>query len=379
MKELKLFIEEQSTDLAKRLLDEMLAGNAVAVANPRWPKKFTETIVNVIDPTTVVAEGVTSRRQVTRDVPEHSILVATTSGTSGPPKAICHSWANLEASAKSSLAYLATTEGNGLWINALPINHVGGFTTITKSFFAKHELVTLSSFDYATYETIARQSDTPVYTSLVKANLSKLDLSLFTKILLGAGTPPSKRPQNAVVTYGLTETGSGCVYDGLALDGVEIQIVDGEVLLKGPMIASSYRDGSPLVDENGFLHTGDSGSIGVDGILKVYGRISETINTGGEKIAPNSIEEAINEVMELPEYAVFGCKDEEFGEIVAVAITNQHQSTVALEELQRAVAESLPRYAIPRRLFAVETLPKTDLGKVQRKRLTEQFSGGTSF
>ncbi len=374
MKELKLFIQEQSNELAMRLLEEMLAGNAVAVANPHWPKRFTETIVEVIDPTVVVIDKVAARRVANTDVPEHSSLVANTSGTSGLPKGICHSWANLEASAKASLSYLGANKGEGLWINALPINHVGGFTTITKSYFANHRLETLGSFDYATFDEIARRSDAPVFTSLVKANLSKLDLSVFEKILLGAGTPPSKRPVNAVVTYGLTETGSGCVYDGVALLDVVIQVVEGEVLLKGPMIAQSYRNGTPLTDTNGFFHTGDSGSLGDDGLLSVTGRISEVINTGGEKVAPNTVEEVINEATDLPEYAIFGCRDEEFGEVVAVAIAHHEESRITLESLQQIVAEKLPRYCIPRRLFAVDTLPKTDLGKVQRKRLTEIFS-----
>ncbi len=377
MKKLKLFIEEQSNELAKRLLDEMLGGNAVAIANPKWPKSFVDTIVKVIDPTEVVIEGSTSSRTIANAVPEHARLVATTSGTSGLPKVVCHSWENLEASAKASLAYLGAKEGEGLWINALPINHVGGFTTITKSHFANHHLVTLKSFDYSAFEELARSSSVPIYTSLVKANLTKLELSLFEKILLGAGTPPSRRPQNAVVTYGLTETGSGCVYDGIALEGVDIKIEDGEILLRGPMIAQSYRDGTPLTDANGYFHTGDSGSLGVNGVLKVDGRISETINTGGEKVAPNAIEEAINEALELPEYAIFGCRDESFGEIVAIAITNYEGSGITLDALQEVVTERFPRYFVPRRLFTVDSLTKTDLGKVQRARLTEMFSSAS--
>ncbi len=374
VKDLKLFVEEQNDQLSKRLLDEMLSGNAVSVANPNWPKRFLEMIIDVIDPTVVITEGKEGKRKAKLEVPQDSSLVATTSGTSGTPKAICHSWENLEASAKASLAYLNAEVGDGFWINALPINHVGGFTTITKSFFAKHSLTTLSSFDPVAFEEAARKSDVPVYTSLVKANLPRLDLSLFRRILLGAGTPPSKRPANAVVTYGLTETGSGCVYDGVALESVEVRIEEGEVLLRGPMIAMSYRNGAPLTDDEGYFHTGDRGSIGPDGLLRVEGRISETINTGGEKIAPNVIEEAINEALELPEYTIFGCRDDQYGEIVAVAITKRDGFDISLGEIQEVVSDRLPRFAIPRRLFHVDLLPKTDLGKIQRKRLTEMYS-----
>ena len=69
-------------------------------------------------------------------------------------------------------------------------------------------------------------------------------------VLLGGAAPPAELPPRVVTTYGLTETGSGCVYDGCPLDGVEVRIGDGawapsgEVLVRGPVLLRAYRDGT---------------------------------------------------------------------------------------------------------------------------------------
>ena len=64
---------------------------------------------------------------------------------------------------------------------------------------------------------------------------------------------------NVVTTYGMTETGSGVVYDGVPLDGVEVRIVDGEVQVRGPMLLRCYRDGDDPNTTGGWLPTGDAG------------------------------------------------------------------------------------------------------------------------
>ena len=91
-------------------------------------------------------------------------------------------------------------------------------------------------------------------------------------VLLGGASPPGTLPANVVTTYGMTETGSGVVYDGRPLDGVEVLIGDGrtgpagEVLVRGPMVLRCYRDGSDPRLPGGWLPTGDGGQVGPDGI-----------------------------------------------------------------------------------------------------------------
>ncbi len=73
--------------------------------------------------------------------------------------------------------------------------------------------------------------------SLVATTLRRIDPSIFRTIVLGGSRPPADRPPNTVTTYGMTETGSGVVYDGVPLDGVEVRIAaDGEIELRGPML-----------------------------------------------------------------------------------------------------------------------------------------------
>ena len=74
--------------------------------------------------------------------------------------------------------------------------------------------------------------------------LARIDPGRFRTILVGGQAPPPDRPANVIATYGLTETGSGIVYDGVPLDGVELRIVDGEIHVRGPMLLRAYRDGT---------------------------------------------------------------------------------------------------------------------------------------
>ena len=76
------------------------------------------------------------------------------------------------------------------------------------------------------------------------ARLGPEGAALFRTIVLGGQQPPADRPANAVATYGMTETGSGVVYDGVALEGVEVKVVDGEIWLRCPMLLRCYRDGT---------------------------------------------------------------------------------------------------------------------------------------
>ena len=93
-----------------------------------------------------------------------------------------------------------------------------------------------------------------------------------------------------MTTYGMTETGSGVVYDGRPLDGVEVRIeANGEVYVRGPMLLRAYRNGTdPLVD--GWLATGDQGRWLADGRLTVLGRRGDLIITGGENVWPEPVE-----------------------------------------------------------------------------------------
>jgi O-succinylbenzoic acid--CoA ligase len=224
--------------------------------------------------------------------------------------------------------------------------------------------------------------------SLVATALRRVDATLFRKILLGGAAPPTGLAPNVVTTYGMTETCGGIVYDGVPLEGVEVAVDDGtggttagvtgggtggvtgEVLLRGPMLFRAYRDGSDPLLPGGWLPTGDAGWIDGEGRLMVSGRIAETINTGGEKVWPASVEQAIAANPKVAEVAVCGRPDPVWGErVVAFVVLADRSDPVGLEELRSHVAEQLPGWAAPRELVLVEALPRTPSGKIVRRLL----------
>src|SRR5438270_13688700 len=97
--------------------------------------------------------------------------------------------------------------------------------------------------------------------SLVATALARVDTSRFRVIVLGGSAPPEDRPHNAVATYGMTETGSGVVYDGVPLDGVDVRIDEhGQIHVRGAMLLRTYRSGIDPKDARGWFPTGGLGA-----------------------------------------------------------------------------------------------------------------------
>ncbi|WP_141676089.1 AMP-binding enzyme, partial [Actinomyces oris] len=143
-----------------------------------------------------------------------------------------------------------------------------------------------------------------------------------------------------VTTYGMSETGGGCVYNGRLLEGVEITIQApdaagaGRILISGPVLAEDYLDtpghspaGSPNAGE-GFhrsgstrvLATSDRGRLHPDGRLEVLGRLDDVIITGGVKVEPRHVEEALTCIDGVAEACVVGLPDEQWGSTVVAAV-----------------------------------------------------------
>ena len=119
----------------------------------------------------------------------------------------------------------------------------------------------------------------------------------------------------------MTETGSGVVYDGVPLDGVEVRIDgDAEVWLRGPMLLRGYRDGTRPFDADGWLPTGDLGRWLDDGRLHVDGRRGDLIITGGENVWPEAVEAVLSTHPAVAEAMVRGVADDEWGQVVEAVI-----------------------------------------------------------
>ena len=198
--------------------------------------------------------------------------------------------------------------------------------------------------------------------------LRRIDPTLFRTVVLGGSAMPPDLPSNAVTTYGMTETGSGVVYDGRPLDGVEVQVVDGEIRLRCPMLLRAYRDGTRPRDADGWFATGDAGVWdAAAGRLQVFGRVGDVIVTGGEKVWPAAVERVLGARAGVAAVAVVGQPDAEWGHrVVAVVVPRDPVRPPRLDDLREAVKAELPAYAAPRELRVVDSLPTTGLGKVAR-------------
>lgn len=299
-----------------------------------------------------------------RPVEVGDALVMATSGSTGTPKGVVLTHDAVRASALASCARLGT-DADDIWLACLPLAHVGGMAVVTRALHSGAGLVVHDGFRAESVEAAAREGATAV--SLVPTALQRIDPSLFRVIVLGGSRPPALRPAHVHATYGMTETGSGVVYDGVPLDGVEVRIDNGEVLLRSPMQLRCYRDGTTPVDPDGWLHTGDLGRFLPDGRLHVEGRRGDLIITGGENVWPEVVEAALATTTGVAEVAVRGVTDPEWGQrVVAWVVPADPAEPPTLAALRSVVTETLPAFCAPKELVLVESLPRTALGKVQR-------------
>jgi O-succinylbenzoic acid--CoA ligase len=343
------------------------AGDAVLPVDRRLPASARGALFDALQPDRLVdSEGL--HHLAGRGVEPGDALVMATSGSTGTPKGVVLTHDAVAASAAATSAHLGTSE-HDTWLACLPLAHVGGMSVITRALHTGAGLVVHDGFDATRVEQAGREGATAV--SLVATALRRIDASLFRIIVLGGGRPPADRPSNCHTTYGLTETGSGVVYDGVPLPGVDVRVCDdGEVLLRGPMLLRGYRNGSTPLDADGWLHTGDLGRWSTDGRLHVEGRRGDLIITGGENVWPEVVEAALLTHPSVLEVAVAGADDVEWGHrVVAWVVPADAGVPPTLLELRRHVADALPSYCAPRELHIVERLPRTALGKIQRHRL----------
>ena len=206
--------------------------------------------------------------------------------------------------------------------------------------------------------------------TVVPTALARIEPLAFRKLVVGGSAPPAVLPANAVVSYGMTETGSAFVYDGVPLDGAEVRIVDGEIQVRGPMVLRAYRDGTVPTDADGWFATNDAGEWDDDGRLVVHGRRGDLIITGGENVWPNAVELVLSRHPQVAEVAVVGRPDPEWGQtVVAVVVATDPDAPPGLDVLRDHVKQTLPAYCAPRVVEPVAVLPRTLLGKVERRSL----------
>jgi o-succinylbenzoate---CoA ligase len=333
------------------------AGEAVLPLDPRLPPPARERVLAAARPDEPVANG--------------DALVVATSGTSGEPKAVVLTHDAVAASARATSRRLAVDPASDRWLACLPLAHVGGLGVVTRAILTGTPLTVHDGFDPGAVEAATRGPDRCTLASLVPTMLRRIDPTGFRTVVLGGSAMPPDLPANAVATYGMTETGSGVVYDGVPLDGVDVRVVGGQVELRCPMLLRCYRDGTDPRDPDGWFPTGDAGAWDeTEGRLRVFGRLDDVIVSGGENVWPVAVERALATHSGVREVAVVGRLDPEWGQrVTALVVPADRAHPPTLDELRTIAKRDLPAYCAPRELVLVAELPRTGLGKLVRRAL----------
>lgn len=347
------------------------AGDAIAPLDLRLTPDERARVLGALAPSAVIEDD-GERRSLVGGTPVEpgDALVIATSGTTGTPKAVIHTHAGVEASARATSAFLGVDPSRDRWLACLPLAHIGGLSVILRSLVTGVPVEVHDGFHAEPVAAAVQRGATLV--SLVTRALNQVDPAWFRYVVLGGAAPPPDRPANVIATYGLTETGSGVVYERQPLDGVELHIApDGEIGIRGPMLLRAYRHDPHPFDPDGWFRTGDLGQWGDDGRLVVSGRRDDVIITGGEKVWPAPVEALLGGHPGVAEIALVGRPDADWGHrVVAVVVPRDPASPPSLAELRELVKASFAPWNAPREIELREALPRTALGKIRRNKLT---------
>lgn len=352
-------------DALRRVWDD---GDAAFPVDSRYPPALAQAILDAVAPAWIVGNGGERvRRARGRPVDDGDALVVATSGSTGEPKAVVLTHDAVAASAWATSERLGVDPAADLWLACLPLAHVGGLSVVTRALVTETSLTVLPKFDP---DDVMASGATLV--SLVPAALRRIDPAPFRWIVLGGSAPPPSLPANIVTTYGMTETGSGVVYDGVPLSGVDVRVDDhAQIWLRGPMLLRVYRDGFDPKDRDGWFATGDLGAWEPTvGHLTVYGRQGDLIITGGENVWPEPVERVLLTHPGVADVAVAGLEDPEWGHVVTAYVVPADAGAIpTLDELRAYSKSELPAHCAPRRVVVVTAIPRTSLGKIRRSEL----------
>ena len=314
-------------------------------------------------------------------------LIVETSGSSGKPKRVTLSREALLASANAAQIRLG---GPGQWLLALPINFVAGANVLIRSLVADTQPVLMNTSVPFTAEAFARSASLMTggrrYASLVPTQLARIasaindpfspsgqndfllaQLRKFDAILVGGQAPQDDVIERLtdlgvkiIVTYGMTETCGGCVYDGVPLDGVTIDLVGSRIEISGKVLATEIADDSGVQQIGDRFITSDLGEFDETGALRILGRIDRVIVSGGLKISLDRVEELARSVPGVAELAASAIADKEWGQRVGIVYLG---SPEVADEIALALANDLGPAGKPIRVVRTDGVPKLPSGK----------------
>jgi fatty-acyl-CoA synthase/long-chain acyl-CoA synthetase len=348
--------------------------------------------------------------------PSLPVMLQYTSGTTGDPKGVLLTHRSLVNVAKLTMEYVGVPAG-AVAVNPLPMFHTAACVigTLGPLFLAGTEVLIEQFAPAPVLETMSREkADVLFYVpavlgALLEAQRTSSQPAPRVAFVMGGGAPvPAAMIEAAERVFGasvinlfgqtelspvLSATRPADAREdqlrtvGHPLPQVEVKIVDpvtGQVLPlgeNGEICARGFNQfveylhdpeaTARTVDEEGFVHTGDLGSLDARGYLTVTGRLKDLIIRGGENIAPAAIEACLAEHPLVVESAVFGIADDRLGEVVgAIVRVREHPDDLA-ESLLVHCRERLSPYKVPARWFVADGLPVTPTGKVQKFKLAD--------
>ncbi|WP_410606007.1 o-succinylbenzoate--CoA ligase [Amycolatopsis sp. lyj-90] len=330
------------------------------------------------------SEALRDAMEPTRPAEPGTAVIIATSGSTGEPKGVLLSAAALAASARATHARLG---GPGHWLLATPAQYIGGLQVLVRSLLAGTTPAVLHApgfrpDDFAEAAAPLLALEGPRYTALVPTQLGRLlddagpglaAARAFDAIIVGAAATTAELRERAaeagvkiVPAYGMSETASGCVYDGVPLDGVHVELEDERVCITGDVLAHGYRLRPDLTSEafeGGRFRTSDRGRWSPDGRLEVLGRVDDMINTGGVKVAAAAVERILTAQPGIRDACVVGVPDPEWGEAVVALVVG---AGCDVDSLRAACREEAGAAAAPKRVEFTEELPLRGPGKVDR-------------
>lgn len=299
-----------------------------------------------------------------------------TSGTTAEPKPVPLTCDNFQASALGSAVALGL-DRDERWLCPMPLTHVGGLSIPIRSAIYATTAVVHGRFQTeAVLEELMNPERRITLVSLVPTMLARLlDAGLagppaLRWALLGGGPIPPALLERAAAarvpvapTYGMTEACSQIATFGWPLSGVEIRTSQGEVLVRGPIVAAG------AADSEGWLHTGDLGEIDERGRLSITGRRGDTIITGGENVAPTEVEAVLLDHPDVSDAAVIGRSDAEWGEALVALVVARDGRAPDVESLRLHCRARLAGFKVPKTVEFVPVLPRSASGKLLRREL----------
>jgi len=348
--------------------------------------------------------------------PEAILALLYTSGTTGQPKGVMLTHANILANVDNFNYWMRYGEG-AVYLHAAPIFHIADFPAMFAIPVFGGCQITIPKFSPQIFcETVERErvSHTVLVPTMINLltqspEAKKYDLSSL-EVLAYGGSPMAPElihrtrellPNLKLVqVYGLSETGflTGLQDDehtddrllscGRPCPGVDVQVVDqsgrqvdaghpGELVARGANVMSGYWNNPKetiLAFRDGLFRTGDVGYQDTAGYFYIMDRLKDMMVTGGENVYSGEVEAAIYEHPAVREAAVFGVPDPQWGEIVAACVVLKPGKALTVDELITHCRQTLANYKIPRRVEFSETeLPKSGSGKILKRTLRERF------